>query len=99
MVQTLTRAIIWLVVLLVAIMAVAAAADSGFAIHMAIVALAAFIGLWVSVSGTDYGAIASGILRTPADQGRYDDDPVRWGMIATVFWGGFTSPCSWPSRC
>jgi len=82
-----TRAGIWLAVLLVAILAVAAAADSGFAIHMSIVAVAALIGLWVTVSKTDYGAIANGILRTPADPGRYDDDPVRWGVIATVFWG------------
>ena len=33
-----------------------------------------------------------GILRMP-DQGRYDDDVIRWGVIATVFWGiaGFTA--------
>jgi cytochrome c oxidase cbb3-type subunit 1 len=52
-----------------------------------IVALAAGIGLWVTLSRTDYAAIANGILRTPADPGRYDDDPVRWGILATVFWG------------
>jgi len=23
----------------------------------------------------------------PADQGVYDDDPIRWGVIATLFWG------------
>ena len=34
----------------------------------------------------DCGAIASGILRIPADPSRYDDDPIRWGVIATVFW-------------
>ena len=77
----------WLAALFVAVLAVAVAADSGFAIHMSIVALAAFIGLWVSLSKTDYGAIARGILRTPADPGKYDDDPIRWGVIATVFWG------------
>ncbi|MEZ0136850.1 cytochrome-c oxidase, cbb3-type subunit I [Novosphingobium sp. NRRL B-2648] len=36
--------------------------------------------------GADYDGIARGVLRFP-DQGRYDDDPIRWGMIATVFWG------------
>ena len=77
----------WLAALFVAVLAVAVAADSGFAIHMTIVALAAFIGLWVSLSKTDYGAVARGILRTPADPGKYDDDPIRWGVIATVFWG------------
>ncbi len=83
----LARASIWLAILLIAIVAMAAAADPGFGVHMAIVALAAFIGLWVSLSRTDYGAIARGIIRTPDDPGRYDDDPVRWGIIATVFWG------------
>ena len=83
----LARAVLWLVALLIAIVASAAAVDSGFAVQMAIVAAAAFIGLWVTVSRTDYGAIARGVLRTPADPGKYDDDPVRWGVIATVFWG------------
>ena len=72
---------------LIALAACAAAVDSGFAIHMGIVALAALTGLCVSLARTDYGAIARGIIRTPADPGRYDDDPVRWGVIATVFWG------------
>ena len=85
--SVLSRAGWWFAALLIAIAACAAAVDSGFAIHMGIVALAAFIGLWVSLSRTDYGAVARGILRTPEDPGRYDDDPVRWGVIATVFWG------------
>jgi cytochrome c oxidase cbb3-type subunit 1 len=83
----LARAGWWLAALLIAIMACAGAADQGFAIHMTIVALAALIGLWVTISRTDYAAVARGIIRTPADPGRYDDDPIRWGMIATVFWG------------
>jgi len=83
----LARAGLWFAVMLLAIAAVVAAADTGFAIHMGIVALAAFIALWVSVSKADYGAIARGILKMPSDPGRYDDDPVRWGVIATVFWG------------
>jgi cytochrome c oxidase cbb3-type subunit I len=84
--SVLTRAGWWLAAVFIAIMAAAAAADTGFAIHMAIVAVAAFGGLWITVSGTDYSAIARGAIRTPADPGRYDDDPIRWGMIATVFW-------------
>ncbi len=85
--MVLTRAGWWFAALVLAVMAVAAAQDGGFAIHMAIVALAALIGLWASVSRVDYGAIARGILRAPPDETRYDDDPVRWGVIATVFWG------------
>ena len=76
----------WLAALLIAIMAMAAAVDTGFAIHMGIVAVAALIGLWVSLTRTDYKAIAVGAISAP-DQGRYDDDPIRWGVIATVFWG------------
>ena len=83
----LTRAGWWFAALVLSVVAIAAARDSGFAIHMTIFALAALTGLWVSVSKADYSAIARGILKAPADQGRYDDDPVRWGVIATVFWG------------
>ena len=80
-----SRAGIWLAVLFLAVAAMAAAHDSGFAIHMGIVALAALIGLVFSVRCADYAVIAKGLLRIP-DPGRYDDDPVRWGVIATVGW-------------
>jgi cytochrome c oxidase cbb3-type subunit 1 len=82
-----TRAGVWFAVVLLAVMAAATAHDSGFAVHMFIVAIAALIGLWMAISTPDYAAIARGILRMPDDQSRYDDDPVRWGVIATVFWG------------
>ena len=83
----LARAGIWLGLLFLAVIAAAFAADAGFAIHMGIVAAAAFIALWFTLRGTDYAVAARGILKVPADQGRYDDDPIRWGVIATVFWG------------
>ncbi|WP_226631783.1 cytochrome-c oxidase, cbb3-type subunit I [Novosphingobium profundi] len=86
MVTVLARAGLWLAVLFLAVIGVALAADGGFAIHMSIVALAALIAVWFTVRSADYGAIARGILKMP-DEGRYDDDPVRWGVIATVFWG------------
>ena len=83
----LIRAGLWAAAVLAALVACALAVDGGFAIHMAIVALAAMIGLWVSISRRDYAALARGIIHAPADPGKYDDDPVRWGVIATVFWG------------
>ena len=83
----LTRAGWWMAALVASIIAIAAAADHGFAVHMTIVGLAALIGLWVSISRVDYAAVARGILKAPVDPGKYDDDPIRWGMIATVFWG------------
>ncbi|MEQ1509551.1 MAG: cytochrome-c oxidase, cbb3-type subunit I [Sphingopyxis sp.] len=81
-----TKAGVWIIILLFAMIAVMQAADSGFAVHMGIVALAALIGLYVSLSKTDYAALARGAVALP-DHSRYDDDPVRWGVIATVFWG------------
>jgi len=81
-----SRAGAWFALLVLAVVATAMAHDSGFAAHMVIVSLIAVVGLWFSVSKVDYNAIAKGILRTP-DESRYDDDPIRWGVIATVFWG------------
>ena len=92
MVTLIGRAGIWLVLLLIAILAVAAAADTGFAIHMGIVAAACLIGLYFTLTKANYEALARGGANLP-DQSRYDDDPIRWGVIATVFWGmaGFTA--------
>jgi len=86
MVSILGRAGLWLAALLIAILAVAAAADSGFAVHMAIVAVACLAGLWFTLSRADYAALVRGDSAAP-DPSRYDDDPIRWGVIATVFWG------------
>jgi len=80
------RAGLWLAALLIAILAVAAAADTGFAIQMGIVAAACLVGLWFTLTSADYNRLAHGGVTLP-DQGRYDDEPIRWGVIATVFWG------------
>ena len=77
----------WLVLALLALVFMAQAVDSGFAIHMGIMMAAALIALYVTLTKTDYAAIGRGILKAPADEGAYDDDPVRWGAIATLFWG------------
>tara|TARA_R110000772_G_scaffold133924_5_gene242372 strand:+ start:1078 stop:2709 length:1632 start_codon:yes stop_codon:yes gene_type:complete len=77
----------WLVVVFFAFIAMVLAADAGFAVHMAIIVLAAGIALWVTINKADYAAIGRGILKAPADPGIYDDDPIRWGVIATIFWG------------
>ncbi len=80
------RAGFWFVLVLLAVMAAAAAHDTGFAVHMIIVAIAALIGLWVAISKPDFGTILRGFMPAQTDQSRYDDDPIRWGVIATVFW-------------
>ncbi|MCW2366056.1 cytochrome c oxidase cbb3-type subunit 1 [Sphingobium sp. B7D2B] len=76
----------WLLLAILAMLASALAVDSGFAIHMVIASLAALLAMMGTLRSADWGGMARGILRMP-DQGHYDDDPVRWGVIATVFWG------------
>jgi cytochrome c oxidase cbb3-type subunit 1 len=74
----------WLLVAIVAIFAAAVAADTAFAVHMGIAAAAAVLTAFVSMRGI-------GMLQTvPAAARaleRYDDEVIRWGVIATVFWG------------
>lgn len=77
----------WLAALFLSIFAMAAAVDWGFSVHMGVFALAALIGLVVSLRTTDFQAAARGILKAPLDETRYDDDLIRYGMIATMFWG------------
>ncbi|ESZ86720.1 MAG: peptidase S41 [Blastomonas sp. CACIA14H2] len=77
----------WLGLALLALAMAVMAVDTPYAVHMTIMMIAALLALWFTMSRADYGAIARGILKSPADQGQYDDDPVRWGVIATLFWG------------
>ncbi|UNU43185.1 cytochrome-c oxidase, cbb3-type subunit I [Sphingopyxis sp. YF1] len=77
----------WLALAFLALVMAALAVDAPFAVHMGIVAVACFAMLWATVSRADYAGMARGLFKMPADEGVYDDDPVRWGVIATVFWG------------
>jgi cytochrome c oxidase cbb3-type subunit I len=94
----------WMVVALIALMAAAGAADSGFAVHMWIAAAAALITAIVTMRTANHAALA-GIVPWPVKRiDVYDDEPIRWGLIATVFWGvvGFlvgvviASQLAWP---
>jgi cytochrome c oxidase cbb3-type subunit 1 len=82
-----TKAGGWLGLTLLALVMAALAVDAPFAVHMIIVALACLAMLWATVTRADYNGLARGLLKMPADQGVYDDDPIRWGVIATLFWG------------
>jgi len=75
-----------LIAAFLAFVAAASAVDTGFAIHMWIVVATALIATFVIANKTDFAALARAGAPKP-DQSRYDDDPVRWGVIATVFWG------------
>lgn len=82
----LNRAGIFIVAAMVALLAAMNAADWGFAVHMVIVAAAATLAMTWTLTRTDYADIAKGILPV-SDASLYDDDPVRWGVLATVIWG------------
>ncbi|MEM6908860.1 MAG: cytochrome-c oxidase, cbb3-type subunit I [Pseudomonadota bacterium] len=78
---------IWALVLLACIAAIAGAQDTGFAIHMGIVAIAAVLVMLATLNRFDPMAKAQSIFKMPPGPERYDDDVVRWGVIATMFWG------------
>jgi cytochrome c oxidase cbb3-type subunit 1 len=78
---------IWALVLLASIVAIALTPDSGFAIHMGSVGLVAVILIVATATSYDPLARAQGIFRMPPGPSRYDDDVIRWGVIATMFWG------------
>ncbi|UYV17152.1 cytochrome-c oxidase, cbb3-type subunit I [Porphyrobacter sp. ULC335] len=78
---------VWALVLLASIAAIALTPDSGFAIHMGIVGLVAVILLIATATSYDPMARAQSIFRMPPGPSRYDDDVIRWGVIATMFWG------------
>ncbi|WP_206238391.1 cytochrome-c oxidase, cbb3-type subunit I [Novosphingobium terrae] len=83
-----SRAGLWLVLFLCCFIAMVAAQDSAFAIHMGICAIAALIAMGHGVMRPDYARLARGqSALPPADTSRYDDDVIRWATIATVFWG------------
>jgi cytochrome c oxidase cbb3-type subunit 1 len=77
----------WFLAAVLALMGVAYAADTGFAVHMGIVCLAALIAAaWTMVSA-DHSAFAGLTPHKIARLDVYDDEVIRWGLIATVFWG------------
>ena len=78
---------IWALVLLACIAAMAGAQDTGFAIHMGIIAFVAVLIMIATLNSYDPLAKAQSIFKMPPGPERYDDDVVRWGVIATMFWG------------
>ena len=76
----LLRAMLWLFAAFLAVGMSINAIDHGFAVQMAIVAGAALLAAIGTMRGAGKPALAAG----PRD--RYDDEVVRWGVIATAFW-------------
>jgi len=77
----------WALVLLASIAAIALTPDRGFAIQMGIVGLVAVVLIIATLATYDPVARAQSLFRMPPGPSRYDDDVVRWGVIATMFWG------------
>ena len=70
----------WFLAVLLMLTAAGVAADAAFAVHMLILAAAAAIMLVVTLRRSDQPPVV-------ADLSHYDDEVIRWGVIATVFWG------------
>ncbi|WP_198507713.1 cytochrome-c oxidase, cbb3-type subunit I [Qipengyuania seohaensis] len=81
------RTMLWFVLFLVSIVVVATAADGGFAAHAVIVALVCFVLMWMSASRYDPASKLNSFFKMPDTPSKYDDDPIRWGVLATMFWG------------
>jgi cytochrome c oxidase cbb3-type subunit 1 len=75
---------LWLFAGFIAIFMAAIAADGPFAVHMGIVFCAAVITAFVTMRGVSASVRSAG---APSADTRYYDDVIRWGVIATVFWG------------
>ncbi|WP_404366660.1 cytochrome-c oxidase, cbb3-type subunit I [Sphingomonas sp. MMS24-J45] len=74
------RAGFWMILAFVAAGCASTAADFGFSVHMAIAAVSALTVAFVTMK-------QAGQAPKVAETGRYYDEVIRWGVIATVFWG------------
>ena len=77
----------WLLIALLAALAIAVSADFGFSVHMAIVGVAALGVMALTLKNGDYSAVRLPGAANAAEMTRYDDEPIRWGVIATMVWG------------
>jgi len=76
----------WFVLALLAFIACVITPDHAFAVQMAIAAGAGLLAAFFTLKNADFRALASSSSR-PDNATGYYDDVIRWGMIATVFWG------------
>jgi cytochrome c oxidase cbb3-type subunit I len=77
----------WFLVAILAFFAVMASADQAFSVHLTIISIAALLSGVASTRGFNFATQRFPSLAERADLSRYDDDPIRWGVIATLFWG------------
>ena len=80
------RSAFWFALALLALAACMITADRAFAIQMGIAGAAGLLAAALTLKNADFKALAAWPGQTARDTGYYDD-VIRWGMIATVFWG------------
>ena len=85
--ELLTRAGAWYAIAVLAFFGIMGSADSGFSVHLTIICIAALLVAVASTRGFDFVTQRFAITASRADLSHYDDDPIRWGVIATLFWG------------
>ncbi len=73
-----------LAVAIVATLIATVSADFGFSVHLGIIAAAAMLAMIFTLKNANYDPLR---VAAGPDTMRYDDDPVRWGVLATMFWG------------
>lgn len=87
MAQLLTRVGVWYVVAVLAFFGILGSVDAGFSAHLTIICIAALLAAFAVTRGFNFATQRFAITASGADPSRYDDDPIRWGVIATLFWG------------
>jgi cytochrome c oxidase cbb3-type subunit I len=87
MYELVARSGAWFTIALLALFGMMASADTGFTIHLGIVCVAALLTMIGTTRGFDYVRQRFPVLGERANLSRYDDEPIRWGVIATIFWG------------
>jgi len=84
--KLLTKVGLWLLIAMLALFATAMARDNAYAVQMVIIMVAALIVAVVTLRRADY-RVLNGLASPPRErEDLYDDEIVRWGVIATVFW-------------
>ena len=77
----------WFAAALLAFFALMYSKDPGFSVHMGIMCIAGLLAAWGTSNWHSRDELERGAVGKPHVQSTYDDDPVRWGVIATIFWG------------
>ncbi|HET6537853.1 MAG TPA: cytochrome-c oxidase, cbb3-type subunit I [Sphingopyxis sp.] len=86
MVKLLAKVGLWFFVALLALVGVAMAQDQAYAVQMAIVAIVSLAIMVFTMQRADFQVVVGNKAPVAPSMAEYDDEPVRWGVIATVVW-------------